>query len=371
MDQLRDKQDGWLDGSDYVLNNSSGFLPIPIIITEPAVEGGLGLAAAFFHPPDDYDADAEGLGLKANQNASDEDEFVLPDVSVVAAGVTGNDSWFVGGGHIAHWKDDRIRFEGVVGYASINLKFYGVAEGPEIDRGIKFNADGFFIDAPIAFRWRDSNMFFGGGYSFTSLQTSTDLSNILPPGLQGPQFSRLEMDTTLSALQAFVQYDSRDNTFTPNTGFDGELSVARNDEAIGSDWDFTRIGAQGRTYWSFGDMVLGLRGDFDQVNGEVPFFALPDITLRGIPALRYQGENTLVGEIELRWAFHPRISAVGFLGAGKAARSLQDMNDQPSRVTQGAGIRYFAARKLGLHAGIDVAKGPEDTYWYLTIGTAW
>ena len=40
-------------------------------------------------------------------------------------------------------------------------------------------------------------------------------------------------------------------------------------------------------------------------------------------------------------------------------------------MTQGLGVRYFVARKLGLHAGIDVARGPEDTHYYLTVGYAW
>jgi len=290
----------------------------------------------------------------------------------VAGAITNNDTWFVGGGHIAHWKDDHIRFEGITGYASVNVKFYGLAEGVEIDRGIDFKAEGVFVDLPLAFRWRDSDVFIGGGYNFISLDTSTDLTDILPPEWLLPGFERLNLDTILSALEVFVQYDSRDNIFTPNRGFDGEISVARNDEAIGSDWDYTEIELNGHVYMPLGKkLVLGLRGEYSLVEGDVPFFAVPDITLRGIPALRYQGDNVIVGETELRWAIHNRISAVGFLGAGRAAESFSDLNDQPTRVTKGLGLRYFAARKLGMHAGIDVAKGPDDTYWYVTIGSAW
>jgi len=69
--------------------------------------------------------------------------------------------------------------------------------------------------------------------------------------------------------------------------------------------------------------------------------------------------------------FHPRISAIGFVGIGKAANSYSDFDRVPSRITKGIGIRYMVARKLGMHAGIDVAQGPEDTYWYLQMGSAW
>jgi hypothetical protein len=37
FNQFKDKQDGWFDTSDWVLDNVHGFLPVPIIITEPAL----------------------------------------------------------------------------------------------------------------------------------------------------------------------------------------------------------------------------------------------------------------------------------------------------------------------------------------------
>lgn len=91
----------------------------------------------------------------------------------------------------------------------------------------------------------------------------------------------------------------------------------------------------------------------------------------GIPALRYQGTSVLVAETEIRWSPHPRLGLVGFLGVGKAADSFSDISDAPSHVTRGMGVRYFVARKMGMHFGIDAAKGPEDTHLYLTFGQAW
>ena len=372
MDEVIDKEDGWFDGSDWVLNNATGFLPVPIIITEPAVGAGLGLAAVFFHPPEDYDPETEEPRIADGEVSRSKDDFILPDVSVAAAAYTENDSWFVGGGHMAHWKNDRVRFEGIGGYASINLTFYGTSSGPDSDRGIDFNAEGLFVDLPIAFRLGESDFFLGGGYSYTGVNTTTDLSAVLPPWLQGPGLSRLNLDTTLSAIEGFIQFDNRDNIFTPNTGFDGEFSLARNDDAFGSDWDFTRMKLEGHQYFRAGQkFVIGLRGNYEQVEGDTPFFAVPFIQLRGIPAMRYQGESVLVGETEVRWAFHHRFSAIGFLGAGKTGESFGDLNGEPTRVTKGAGIRYMTLRKLGMHAGIDVAKGPDDTYWYITVGSAW
>ena len=47
-DQFMDEQDGWFDTSDW-LATQHGFLPVPIIITEPAIGYGGGAALLFFH----------------------------------------------------------------------------------------------------------------------------------------------------------------------------------------------------------------------------------------------------------------------------------------------------------------------------------
>ena len=49
-----DAEDGKVDISDY-LSEATGYLPVPIIITEPAVGVGAGAAVAYFHSPKDID----------------------------------------------------------------------------------------------------------------------------------------------------------------------------------------------------------------------------------------------------------------------------------------------------------------------------
>ena len=55
-ENLIDPEDGKFDMSSY-LKSARGFLPVPIIITEPAVGFGLGAAVVYFHPPQDLDED--------------------------------------------------------------------------------------------------------------------------------------------------------------------------------------------------------------------------------------------------------------------------------------------------------------------------
>lgn len=354
LDQFKD-DDGWFDVSDWVLENSVGFMPVPIMITEPAVGAGLGVAALFFHAPKDYDP-----------NASELDGFVMPDITAVAAGGTENGTWFVGGGHMAHWKDDRIRYEGMLGYANVNVKFYGLNDTSIFGDGLNFTGQTLFIQQPISFRMGNSNFFLGAEWEYMDMETKFDL------GTGIPEIDDLTLDIQLSALKVFLNYETLDNNFTPNEGMEAEIGLTRRDKAIGSDFEFDEFEAKLHIFRKLGSRIdIGARLDANSVDGDIPFFSVPFISLRGIPAMRYQGESILVAEVEGRWAIHPRFSAVGFIGAGRAADSWGDINGATSRVTQGFGLRYFIARKLGMHVGFDAAKGPEDTHYYMTFGSAW
>ena len=99
-----------------------------------------------------------------------------------------------------------------------------------------------------------------------------------------------------------------------------------------------------------------------------------DITesqLRGAPAMRYQGEQVAQAEAELRWQFYKRWSLVGFAGTGLAQADIQGEENDRSVVTGGTGFRYEVARKYGIHAGVDIAWGPDETAVYIQVGSAW
>lgn len=42
-----DPLDGFFDASTFLAENAYGFLPVPVIITDPAVDGGLGMMGLF------------------------------------------------------------------------------------------------------------------------------------------------------------------------------------------------------------------------------------------------------------------------------------------------------------------------------------
>ena len=351
---LIDSKDGMLDASDY-LSSAHGFFPVPIIITEPAVGFGLGAAVAYFHPRKELDSET-------HQHKGP------PSISVGFAAATDNDSYLYGGAHSGVWKDDHVRYLGAIAGASVNLRFYpGNRTGGSEDEGIRFNIDGTFLFQQAQFRMRESNWWVGLNYLYINAENAFNAGDEELDDLPQPQF-----DFNQAGLGAFLEYDGRDTTFTPTNGLRALLEYRNYSDTWGSDFDYDHFLGSVFHFTPFGEYSsLGLRLDGETVSGDVPFFGYPYINLRGIPALRYQGESTVTGELEFLWGVTHRWTLAFFGGVGKTTDIGLFGSDGETVAAGGVGLRYRLARKLGLQAGVDVARGPEETAIYLTIGSAW
>ncbi|HKE97097.1 MAG TPA: hypothetical protein VKB34_22500 [Povalibacter sp.] len=144
-------------------------------------------------------------------------------------------------------------------------------------------------------------------------------------------------------------------------------------EGIGSDTNFQsyRGHAYGYLLLAQKKLVLGGRIDARWVNGDVPFYRLPYIDLRGIGSARYQDTRAATIETELRWNITPRWALIGFVGDGQTWGRNNSFDDADAHVAEGAGFRYLVARLLGLYVGLDYAHGPEDDTIYVQVGSAW
>ena len=374
-----DPEDGKFDASRYLTENAYGFLPVPVIITEPAVDGGLGAVGLFFHETDEQ-REARLQSLKEADNGG---QYLLtPSVSAVGGAYTGNDSWFVGGGHMGFFRQGSIRYMGGGGYADANLDFFGFAE-IGLTRPIELNTRAAAVLQSLKFRLGKLPVFAGISQSYVDASIRPgdlgDLSgDILPPDLreQWEETVRglLTSDVTLSSLGVVAELDTRDNFFSPRAGFHYEFEHSWYSDKIGSDLSFRRIELEGLNYWKLHDKWrAALRLDYQLVETDslLPPFATPGIMLRGIPAGRYQGNNVAAVEGEVTWQLNFRWSVNAFAGAGWASNDSGDLFDTESRVTQGAGFRYLVARRYGFEMGMDLAWGPEDTVFYIQAGTAW
>jgi hypothetical protein len=176
----------------------------------------------------------------------------------------------------------------------------------------------------------------------------------------------------VSAPAAVVEFDTRDNVFTPTRGIYAEGSWLASREALGATDDFERF-QQVVIGWHplRHDVTLGARANYSWSSDGTPFFLRPFVQLRGVPAMWYQGDQDASIEVETRWQFSGRWSVVAFGGAGTTRINRDTYSDTRSVGSGGLGFRYALASRFGLHAGIDVAHSPGTTAVYFVIGNAW
>ena len=341
--------DGQLDISGFI-DQAYGFVPLFIPITEPAV--GLGGAAA--------------LVFIDKQKGDAQAGFGRPNISAVGALGTDNGTRGAFAGDMRHWLDDRAKTLVGAVQASVNLDFYGIGRDPVLQDNPKtYNLETTAGLVQGKYRLGNSPAWVGLGYVLASTTVKFDL---LPGAERLPD---VQSESRVGGLLPSISFDSRDNLFTPTSGNYLDLSAGLFSKATGSDTDFQRVSLTAIHYQPLSrELTLGVMGSSILSYGDVPFYLRPFVMLRGVPAMRYQGDYAGQIEAELRWQFWQRVSLVGFAGAG-ATRNEHWQSRAQNVTTGGLGVRYEIARKYGLHMGLDVAYGPDGPAWYVQFGSAW
>jgi len=365
MDKFVDPKDGKFDASDWLLNHK-GFLPVPILITEPAVGYGGGAAVLFFHKSmDEKIAELQTESESENGDAKKK-RLLPPSISGIMGLKTENGTWAAGGFHFGSWKKDRIRYLGALAKESVNIKYYGRTEDSLLSSGVEYNLKGWFLLQEVMFRLADTDFFLGGKLTYFNA-TSTFEFGQNPTGIE-----RWELDYRNVGLGFVFEYDSRDNIFTPSHGVNAEIAALfYNGEGLGGRTrEYQITDAKNLWYWEMmPKLIMGWRIEANLSTGDVPFYSLPYINLRGIPINRYQGSHVLQTEIEARYQISDRWGLVPFVGVGQTADALNDFGSEDNRWAGGLGVRYLVARKMRLFSGVDIARGPEDWAIYFQVGT--
>ena len=345
---FRDSTDGKFDLSDWLVTRK-GALPVATLITEPAVGYGLGVGVLFFH---------QSIQESVSRSGG---KMAPPSITAAILAGTENGTRVGAAGHFGSWKGDRIRYLGGAALLAPNLDYYGEGgNGPPIS----YELEGWGFVQELNFRIADTDIFAGGRYIYG------DVSGRFDPGESGLPVN--DREVTIGGLSANLNWDSRDNVLTPTHGANIMLRATKYAEAFGSGRDFETIDAYAQLYaMPHERLITGLRLDARGAGGDTPFYLLPYLQMRGLPALRYSDDVAALIEGELRWNVHGRWSLVGFGGTGRVGDNFSDLGSADSVRTLGGGFRYLLARTLGLHAGLDVGFGPDDKALYIQVGNAW
>lgn len=338
-----DEEDGKLDLSNNL--SKGGFIPMPVIITEPAVDGGFGIVAQFVTMP--------------------QDNPQLATRRILGVFKTGNDSHGYGYFQTGHAFDGRVKYKFGAGRGKINL----AAHPRFAPSGVNYtNTYDYGIVGSAFWRLPDDRFSVGPLLDFRQLTSKINVQGL--PEDFAKDFGR-KLNT--GALGLGLHFDSRDNPISPTEGVNAFLDGKFNTGTFGSDRNYEVYDLDVYAFhkpkpkWH-----LGFKTEIDAIRGNFPSFFAPSIDLRGVEAIRYQGSTVQSSEIELVRRLNERWAILAFAGAGAAYSGKSRIFDNSGVIfAGGAGVRYRIARKQGIDMGIDVAAGPGGGVIYLQFGHAW
>ncbi len=342
-------KEGDLDMSEY-MSQAYGFLPIPIIITEPAVGYGGGLTLVYLHDT--------LIGQKSSSGRR-----IPPSISGVVAVRTENGTQGFGGFHIGYWLEDTLRTATYIGKPNVFIDIYAG------NQAIQLNVDGVLFYQSVKKRIGESAWFLGASYMYVKSDINLDFD--LKP---------IVKEETIASVSLIAEYDTRNNQLTPINGMFLSVRAQIYDDAVGGDYNFVNYKMTSLFYNNINDKInLDFSVVGETVEGdrrEIAPYLYPFVSMRGVPAMKHQGGSVVTLQTELSYNFTPRWEGTLFGGVGKAfsrqvAKSDVSFSESSNIVAGGVGFRYLIAEKFGLKAGVDIATSKDGQTFYIQMGTAW
>ncbi|GAM63012.1 outer membrane protein [Vibrio ishigakensis] len=167
-----DPVDGMLDMGEYLAENAYGFLPIPIIITEPAVGYGGGFAGMFLHETEEQKEKRRKLAMSSLDGGA---QLIPPAVTIAGGAATENGTWFALLGHRRVWREDSIRYIGGIGMGTAIMDYYPFSQGALQDVGFEIETEGFGGMQKLQFRIADTKLFLGVQQFYANSEVSVKL----------------------------------------------------------------------------------------------------------------------------------------------------------------------------------------------------
>ncbi|UJF17157.1 BamA/TamA family outer membrane protein [Vibrio sp. SS-MA-C1-2] len=364
-----DPIDGKFDMGEYLAENAYGFMPVPILITEPAIGYGGGAMGLFLHESDAQRKKRKQLAEKSLNGGA---HLLTPAISVVGGFGTDNKTWGVFGGHRHSWNRDHIRYTGGAIYGDFNMSYYPFnSENSQLhDYSLDLSMKGYGVMQKLQFRVKDTPLLIG----ITQLYGGADITSQNNNKLQEALSDHFDYSPTISGLGLLIEYDALNSFLFPTNGGNYTAKYQFFREGIGSDYNYDTLQLKGTQYIPLNEKknwILGVKSEFNSLISDERFLpppVYPDVNLRGISRGRYQGENTITVEGQVMWSITHRWLVSAFGGVGSTARDVNGLFSD-NHYSGGVGFRYLMARRYGLHAGIDLAASEEDSAIYFQVGT--
>ena len=192
---VKDSIDGAFDLSDYIIE-ANGFVPVPILITEPALGGfGGGIVPVFIKRRPPYVDTVKGRVVRTP---------VAPDITGGLGLYTVNNTWVTALFRSGTFVKSRIKYLAGGGYAYVNLSFYRTFEQTG-EKEFKFNFRTIPIMLQASKRIGFSRWYAGLKYLFLSTEVRFAGDSAL-----SHQFVKdADMKNVVSRPGVLVELDSR------------------------------------------------------------------------------------------------------------------------------------------------------------------
>ena len=284
-------EEGDFDASEY-MSQAYGFLPVPIIITEPAVGYGGGFTLVYLHDT--------LMGTKSSSGRR-----IPPSISGVVALGTENGTQGFGGFHIGYWLEDTLRTATYIGKPNVFIDLYAG------NQAVQLHVDGFLFYQSVKKRILESDFFLGLSYMYVKSDINLDFD--LKP---------LITEDTIASVSLIAEYDSRDNQLSPTSGMFLSGRAQIYDDKVGGDYNFINYKMTNLFYNQLNETMnvdFSLVGETVTANRrEISPYLYPFISMRGLPMMKYQGGSVLTLQTEFSYNFTSRWEGTLFGGVGRA-----------------------------------------------------
>ncbi|MCK8079638.1 BamA/TamA family outer membrane protein [Vibrio sp. 1CM24A] len=367
-----DAMDDQFDMGHHIAENAVGFLPVPVLITEPAVGYGGGLVGVFMHETDEQKQQRKQAALNAIDGGA---QLVPGAITVLGAAGTENGSWFAFVGHRHTWLNDTIRYTGGVGAGQMNLSIYKdlsleLPNNKSTDiQPLEFSTEtrGVVLQQGVQFRVADTPLMLGVK-QFVSYTEITSDSQIVDKLME----YTLGQTIVTSGLGLTADYDTRNNLFYPTSGYQFSADYMVYDEKLGSDQAYRKLDVEGEVYVPLATQwTLAFAANYQNFQSDELFLSpttQPYIQLRGVSSYRYQGDEITTLQSQVVFDIDDRWNVSGFYGYGQAKEEAELSQDQTVGA-YGVGFRYQIARRYGLRIGMDLARSDDENAFYISLGS--
>ncbi|MFQ3322650.1 MAG: outer membrane protein assembly factor BamA [Pseudomonadales bacterium] len=180
--------------------------------------------------------------------------LIPPSVSVVGMAYTGNGSYAAAIGHLGFFNEGKIRYSGGAIYSDIDLDYYNLG-AIDLTRPLSISTKGYSIFQAIKFKTGGLLLYVGPIQRYISADLAVNsvfADSVVNPVAQNTIAELndfLTSEVTTSGLGIGIDYDTRDNIFTPTSGALYDLSYVAYRDSIGSDIEYDWYRLDGQNYF--------------------------------------------------------------------------------------------------------------------------